>query len=489
MQNMPSRSLPLLQRRQMFYRTRPLVAPSSEGETSLFEKRQNKDGGRVYCGRPVTFDLPIPASLYHPILLKFQHDLNASIPSTSDWDCFWTLREEMSQFFVTEALHREALVAILCDFGIEVIPASIGAHINDGDIRVARFFAYIQKLKKEVAGTNIEPFFELIGYYLAASNDAMKADASDYLGFPCILVVLTGLFFFCSSFSRLVSTNFFFAASMLIVAVGVWTDVPHVETLASIPLHAHATNITVLDSGARFICALRSALSDLETFYRSKSWEERKTQVCFPFVNSFMQSDTQVFFRYDSQLEGKRIFFAHRLDTPSEPLIIKFTQRYCEVAHRQAYDLGIAPELLSVQFIHGWYVIVMADVSSSYVPANEVDITEDLQGSIKAAVLTLHDLGFVHGDLRSPNILVRRNSAVEGSTILLMDFDWPGVEGETLYPRRMNKDIPWAEGVEVTRPITKAHDMYMLRLLCPDIENLIICFERWTLSNFSAHLL
>lgn len=183
-----------------------------------------------------------------------------------------------------------------------------------------------------------------------------------------------------------------------------------------------------------------------------------------------MQSDTQVFFRYDSQLEGKRIFFAHRLDTPSERLIIKFTQRYCEVAHRQAYNLGIAPELLSVQFIHGWYVIVMADVSGSYVPAHEVDITEDLQASIKAAVLTLHDLGFVHGDLRSPNILVRRSSAIEGSIILLLDFDWPGVEGETFYPRRINKDIAWAEGVEVTRPITKAQDMYMLRLLCPDID-------------------
>lgn len=208
MQNMLS-NLPLLQRRHMFYRTRPLVAPSSEGETTLFEKRQNKDGGRVYCGRPVTFDRPIPASLYHPVLLKFRHDLNASVPSTSDWDCFWRLREEMSQFYVTEALRREALITILRDFGIEVTPASIGAYTDDGDIRVARFFAYIQKLKKELAGTKAEPFFELIGYYLAASNDGMKADASDYLGFPCTLVVLTGLFF-CSSFFCLVSTNFLY---------------------------------------------------------------------------------------------------------------------------------------------------------------------------------------------------------------------------------------------------------------------------------------
>ncbi|KAE9399795.1 hypothetical protein BT96DRAFT_790364, partial [Gymnopus androsaceus JB14] len=217
----------------------------------------------------------------------------------------------------------------------------------DGDIRVGQFFVYIQELKKELNSTKSEPFFELIGYYLVAIKDGMNAASSDYLGFPCIL--------------------FFFAGSMLIIAVGVWTDVPHVETLAAIPLYTHATNTTSLDSGARFICALRSALNDLDAFYRSKSWEEEKPQVCFPFVNSFMESNDQVIFHYDSQLQGKHIFYAHRLHAPSERLVIKFTQRYCEAAHRQAYEHGIAPRPLSVQFVHGWYVIVMTDVSDSYV--------------------------------------------------------------------------------------------------------------------------
>ncbi|KAE9399796.1 hypothetical protein BT96DRAFT_769871, partial [Gymnopus androsaceus JB14] len=88
-----------------------------------------------------------------------------------------------------------------------------------------------------------------------------------------------------------------------------------------------------------------------------------------------------------------------------------------------------------------------------------------VQTSIKEAVIKLHDLGFVHGDLRGPNILVQKDFAAEAPAVLLLDFDWPGKEGEAFYPRKMNKSLVWAEGVKVTGPITKAHDLYMLRHL------------------------
>ena len=114
------------------------------------------------------------------------------------------------------------------------------------------------------------------------------------------------------------------------------------------------------------------------------------------------------------------------------------------------------------------------DVSDSYVSVHGINITGevDVQRSIKEVVIKFHDLGFMHGDLRGPNILIRKNFAAETSAVLLLDFDWPGKEGEAFYLRKMNKSLVWAEGVKVTGPITnsKAHDLYMLRHLCPDID-------------------
>lgn len=261
------------------------------------------------------------------------------------------------------------------------------------------------------------------------------------------------------------SEQSFFIGSQINVAVAIWSHVPHVETLLSIPLHAHPTNTTVCQSGARFISALRQAIPDLETFYKSKSWEARDSQVCFPFVRSVEDDSHQkINFRYDSQLYGKRVFRAHSSTNPSQRFIIKFTRRYCEDAHRMASQNGIAPKLHCVQLIHGWKVIVMEDVSTNYISLDDAKFTinKATQNSIKRAVTLFHELGFVHGDIRRPNILVRRDGSSE--SVLILDFDWAGYVDRAFYPERMNlREVVWPEGVEPTAAITQEHDLLMMQ--------------------------
>jgi len=60
------------------------------------------------------------------------------------------------------------------------------------------------------------------------------------------------------------------------------------------------------------------------------------------------------------------------------------------------------------------------------------------------AVKTLHDAGYVHGDIRRPNIMI----TTEG--LKLIDFDWCGEVGTAKYPADIFMDPVrngWHHGV------------------------------------------
>ena len=72
------------------------------------------------------------------------------------------------------------------------------------------------------------------------------------------------------------------------------------------------------------------------------------------------------------------------------------------------------------------------------------------------AVHSLHAAGFVHGDLREPNVLVSA-----GGEVSLIDFSWAGRPGSARYPHFMLPD-----GASDGQAITLEHDHWQLdRLL------------------------
>ena len=51
-----------------------------------------------------------------------------------------------------------------------------------------------------------------------------------------------------------------------------------------------------------------------------------------------------------------------------------------------------------------------------------------------------HQDGFVHGDLRPPNIIITNNGPQ------IIDFDWAGKIGIACYPVDINPEVDWPEG-------------------------------------------
>lgn len=134
--------------------------------------------------------------------------------------------------------------------------------------------------------------------------------------------------------------------------------------------------------------------------------------------------------------------------------MVKFTDRYCEQAHRLLAEHGLAPELYyckQVSSVAELWVVVMGYVDT--VPGGD---KEQFIENTERAIDVLHDSGFVFGDLRHSNILHVKGGA------MLIDFDRAGMAGQAKYPMEANSKSAWAEGTDPNELIDMAHDRFML---------------------------
>ena len=82
---------------------------------------------------------------------------------------------------------------------------------------------------------------------------------------------------------------------------------------------------------------------------------------------------------------------------------------------------------------------------------------------LEKAIHFLHSGGFVHGDVRDTNLLVKVDG---GLGVLFVDFDWAGKAGEARYPMNVNRaDIPRPEGARNGRFIRPEDDVEMIDIM------------------------
>jgi len=148
-------------------------------------------------------------------------------------------------------------------------------------------------------------------------------------------------------------------------------------------------------------------------------------------------------------------------DGGKSQVVIKFTPKYCEDAHRKIAEAQLAPSLQYCKYVEsvGMYVVVMGFEDGK--PAEKPLTDEEHTKQLRTAMKTLHDEDYVHGDLRGPNVLITANG------LKIIDFDWCGKAGTARYPSHITlaPDLEWHDGVEPGGLITKEHDQHMLEVL------------------------
>jgi hypothetical protein len=200
---------------------------------------------------------------------------------------------------------------------------------------------------------------------------------------------------------------------------------------------------------------------------------ERELRVTFPYPNSYETEGRKIEFTYKSRfLDTKLIFVA--TTTEGTKVLVKFTRRYSEDAHRLCAKAGVAPSLLGFRSLTaGWYMVVMEylDPKTYRILGPEDGSKSELKAEIRRAVKVLHDGGFVHGDIRDVNMMTRRqwSSEENARNIFLLDFDWAGRQGAIEYPPNLNPEVDRHEGAKDGAQITQEHDRFMVDCIFGDL--------------------
>ena len=125
-------------------------------------------------------------------------------------------------------------------------------------------------------------------------------------------------------------------------------------------------------------------------------------QLSFPYPTSITTTQgTAAHCMYVKQLS--RLCFTGLPQPHDWNVFIKYCKTYIVAAHQTMASAGYAPALLgSAELVQGWWLIV-----SEFNDAVLWDEVEEKPHEIlEVAVRSLHRAGFVHGDLRSSNILI-----------------------------------------------------------------------------------
>ncbi|KAF8547259.1 hypothetical protein OG21DRAFT_1490380 [Imleria badia] len=132
----------------------------------------------------------------------------------------------------------------------------------------------------------------------------------------------------------------------------------------------------------------------------------------------------------------------------------------------QSFDLhafcarkGFAPKVLGFERLPGGFFGIAMELFDRAYPFSEVSGSkiEEWKKELEELVQPFHDSGYVHEDLRSPNIFC------DGEKVKLLHFDWGGKQWDVYYPEGpLNPDLERGRDIS-NLEITKDDDIRVLR--------------------------
>jgi len=162
-----------------------------------------------------------------------------------------------------------------------------------------------------------------------------------------------------------------------------------------------------------------------------------------------------------------------------EPVYVKFTETYHKHAHEILANCNppLAPRLyFADELVGGVWMVVMEklDYPSAEQAFPDARLPESVQEDVKKALELLHQQHLVFGDLRRPNIMVRKSESGQWRAKLL-DFDFcgrdfgdevPGDDSEPWFYDCFMNDFN-VQGMTPTMPMRMSHDLSMLENAIP----------------------
>ena len=239
---------------------------------------------------------------------------------------------------------------------------------------------------------------------------------------------------------------------------------------------------------ARVLGALCESANLLVSWYQTIEilpYEKRMHRL-HPLANQYLKDDddrTPVKFEYVDMLKPPfatcTIFLARECGS-NRQIVVKFVSSYSAEAHQALASAGRAPELLycgpvwnefepSSAYNVGcpYQMVVMEYVEGDKLEDVQISERQRVIDAVQHALSIFHEKGFVHGDIRMPNVIVAKGE--DGSSVYervkILDFDWAGKKKEARYPPDLSNKIAWADGTESSGLIEPEHDVHMARQL------------------------
>jgi aminoglycoside phosphotransferase (APT) family kinase protein len=136
-------------------------------------------------------------------------------------------------------------------------------------------------------------------------------------------------------------------------------------------------------------------------------------------------------------------------------VVVKFCHRYCQELHVLLAENGFAPKLYGCEELKaGWIMVVMERIKGK----NWQKPSATQKGKLQTVLTLMGQRGFVHGDLRAPNVLLRGTDE-----IFVIDFEFAGKAGEVCLP--LDIDTNKFCGCKPLDVITHKLDQEMAKML------------------------
>ncbi|KAG9002785.1 hypothetical protein FRB93_011387 [Tulasnella sp. JGI-2019a] len=288
--------------------------------------------------------------LYHPIFRQYEEILgdNTWTPSAEEYRATETLGKIAVDFYADGSAYAAALKPALSKI-LEFPLASDGGDTSSDGVMTVVIHADSEPipcllLNLEMANeSGCDPSFEVVLSYRRFCSKENYRKVWSSCRCPSFLLAVTG--------------------PWLCVMGAVFVEKVVSQPLSHFIWIGEGKNaIASLDDRTRQLCALSRSLKELKTFYETLDFNHNidPADLALPYPT---QIPNEPPFRYmipfldDSR---KAIFKGKR--SCGKSIVVKFTDRYNEKAHRILAKHGLAPQLLHIQSIGGGLTMVVMDL-------------------------------------------------------------------------------------------------------------------------------